>query len=51
VLVTLGVDAFAVNAAMVIRRHAPGSLARVAVGRFAPSRSSGEGDDRGEDSV
>lgn len=43
-LVTLGVCIFAVNALLVVRRHAPGALAQVALGPFAPSRSSGEGD-------
>jgi len=47
-LVTLGVGVFAGNALLVIRRHAPGSLARVALGKFAPSRSSDEGDDAAE---
>ncbi|ELZ61432.1 MULTISPECIES: hypothetical protein [Halorubrum] len=44
-LVTLGVGVFAVNALLVVRRHAPGELARVALGPFAPSRSSSGGDD------
>ncbi|TKX55924.1 hypothetical protein EXE42_01725 [Halorubrum sp. SP3] len=35
-LVTLGVVVFAVNALSVIRRHSPGTLVRVALGRFAP---------------
>ncbi|WP_394346015.1 hypothetical protein [Halorubrum sp. BOL3-1] len=50
-LVTLGVGVFMINAFLVIRGHAPGSLARVALGRFAPSRSSGDGDDETADEV
>ncbi|WP_209543988.1 hypothetical protein [Halorubrum trapanicum] len=46
-LVTLGVAVFAANALLVIRRHGPGTLARVALGRFAPRRAVG-GDNAGD---
>ena len=49
-LVTLGATVFAANAVWVIRRHSPGTLARVAFGRFAAHRAvggagAGEGDE------
>ncbi|PHQ45335.1 hypothetical protein DJ68_13480 [Halorubrum sp. C3] len=43
-LVTLGVAVFAVNAIWVIRRHSAGTLARVALGRFAAPRAVGGSD-------
>jgi hypothetical protein len=46
-LVTLGVAVFATNALLVIRRHSPGTLTRVALGRFGASRALGD-DDAGE---
>jgi hypothetical protein len=47
-LVTLGVAVFAGNALLVVRRHSPGTLARVALGRFGARRQSGGGDDAGD---
>jgi hypothetical protein len=46
-LLTLGVAVFAGNALLVIRRHSPGTLARVALGRFGARRALGD-DDAGE---
>ncbi|WP_233565378.1 hypothetical protein [Halorubrum sp. Atlit-26R] len=40
-LVTLGVAVFATNALSVIRRHSPGTLTRVALGRFGARRGLG----------
>ncbi|RLM51683.1 hypothetical protein EXE49_13195 [Halorubrum sp. ASP121] len=40
-LATLGVAVFAANALLVIRRHSPGTLARVALGPFGASLASG----------
>ena len=49
-LVTLGVVAFAGNAVGVIRRHSPGTLTRVALGRFGARRAIGRDDaGRGDD--
>ncbi|TKX73126.1 hypothetical protein EXE46_14845 [Halorubrum sp. GN11_10-6_MGM] len=42
-LVTLGVAVFAANALLVIRRHSPGTLARVAFGRPGARRAVGGG--------
>ncbi|QWC20798.1 hypothetical protein [Halorubrum sp. 2020YC2] len=52
-LVTLGVAVFATNAVSVIRRHSPGTLTRVALGRFAPRLAVGgaDADDAGDDSA
>ncbi|WP_424016033.1 hypothetical protein ACOZ35_04815 [Halorubrum xinjiangense] len=47
-LVTLGVAVFAANAVWVIRRHSPGTLARVAFGRFAAHRAVG-GNEAGDE--
>ncbi|TKX59116.1 hypothetical protein EXE44_05750 [Halorubrum sp. SS7] len=46
-LATLGVAVFATNALLVIRRHSPGTLARVALGRFGAPFASG-GTDGGD---
>jgi hypothetical protein len=46
-LATLGVAVFAANALLVIRRHSPGTLVRVALGRFGARRALGD-DDAGE---
>ena len=43
-LATLGVGVFATNAVLVIRRHSPGTLSRVVLGRFAPRRAVGDAD-------
>jgi hypothetical protein len=47
-LVTLGVTVFAGNALLVIRRHSPGTLSRVAFGRFGARRAAA-GDEAGDD--
>ncbi|ELZ44756.1 hypothetical protein C463_07367 [Halorubrum californiense DSM 19288] len=43
-LVTLGVAVFAASAVWVIRRHSPGTLRRVALGRFDRREASGSAD-------